>query len=123
MIKNGVILYGIKPEMVLCYGIAESIFNEMGFGCVITSAIGKEHMDKSLHPVGYALDLRTKHIDADTIKLQIVEEIKKALPQCDVILESLGEDQEHIHFEMDPKDDKLFQNHKRIYKETGVWPA
>lgn len=122
MIKPTTLLYGIKPEMVICHPIAEAIFNEMGFSCVITSGVGKEHKKYSLHPVGYALDLRTKHIVSLSIKKKIVEKMKKYLPCCDVILEHVGEDQEHLHYEFDPKNDKKFQSDKQIYRQTGNWP-
>ena len=53
---------------------------------------------------------------------QILEDLKKALPCCDIVLEHLGKDQEHYHVEFDPKDDPKFQADKLIYRNTGEWP-
>jgi len=122
MIKSGVLIYGIKPEMVLCHSIADNVFEANGYGCVATSVVGKKHKDRSLHPVGYAEDFRTKHIKTLQEKLAIVDQLKEALPCCDVILEHVDKDQEHIHMEFDPKDDAKFQRDKMIYKQTGQWP-
>lgn len=52
----------------------------------------------------------------------IVEDLKKALPCCDIIFEHEGEEQEHIHVEFDPKDDERFQADKQWYRREGNWP-
>lgn len=122
MIKPDTKLYGIQPEMVICHISAYYVFESLGYGCVITSGVGKEHKDKSLHPVGYALDYRTKHVKTHQEKINILNQLKIALPCCDIILEQEGGDQEHIHCEFDPKDDNIYQMDKAIYKKTGQWP-
>lgn len=122
MIKPGVLLYGIRPEMVIVDGIVQQIFEGMGFGCVRTSIVGKKHKKNSLHPVGYAVDYRTKHLNSKTIADSIHEELKKALPCCDILLEYWGQEQSHFHIEFDPKDDTKFQADKVVYRQTGHWP-
>lgn len=119
-IKSGVKLYGIKPEMVYVNGIVQSTFNNLGYGCVATSIVGKQHKDYSLHPSGYAIDYRSKHISDPIMKQTILKELKRNLPCCDIILEHVGEDQEHYHIEFDPKDDQQFQELKQAYKRGEI---
>ena len=87
--------------------------------------MGKIHSKYSLHPVGFATDYRTKHIAGrgrlDTIDL-IMEDLRDALPCCDIVFEHPDQPQEHIHVEFDPKYDVVFQAAKRVYRETGQWP-
>lgn len=119
-IKSDVKIYGIKPEMVLVDSIVQSIFNEHGLDCVRTSIVGKEHKSYSLHPPGYASDYRSKHIKTLSLKHQILDELKKALPCCDIVLEHIGKDQEHYHIEFDPKNDPVFQDKKAAYKRGEI---
>jgi hypothetical protein len=125
MIKNGTQLYGVKPEMVMCDGIVKDVFKSYSVLCVRTSIVGKKHSRRSLHPVGYAVDYRTKHIKGvnriATIEA-IVEDLKKSLPCCDIVFEDEGGEQEHIHVEFDPKNDPKFVSDKAIYRGTGAWP-
>lgn len=112
MVKHGVKLYGLKPEMAVCYSIVQGIFMTNGVGCVITSALDGEHGDLSLHPDGYALDFRSKHITSVARKKAITERLKEALIGYDVVLEDLGGDNEHWHIEFDPKYDALWMEFK-----------
>lgn len=125
MIKPGVVFYGIQPEMVVCDGIVEQTFQRYSLRCTRTSIVGKKHGSRSLHPVGFAVDYRTRHI-AGSGRLQtitmLVDDLKAALPCCDIVFEHEGEPQEHIHVEYDPKDDPFFQRDKAVYRETGEWP-
>ena len=122
MIKAGSLIYGVKPELVMCHIIANQVFESSGYGCVITSGVGKEHKAYSLHPVGYALDYRTKHIKTLQEKETLLERLKIALPVCDFLLEHVDKPQEHIHMEYDDKNDKRFQADKQSYRQTGQWP-
>lgn len=122
-IKEGVRLYGTRPEMVLVNIVVASVFNKYGYECVITSGVGKIHGDKSLHPVGLADDYRSKHIKTLDEKVAILNDLNNCLPCCDILLEYLNQEQEHLHIEFDPKDDPQFQADKAIYKQTGVWPS
>lgn len=125
-IKPGVNVYGVRPEMTLVDNIVASVYAAYGFNCYQTSIVGKSHSKYSLHPVGFAIDYRTKHIRGEGRKVMLealVISLKQALPQCDIVLEYLGEDEEHIHVEFDPKDDPAFQDDKATYRETGKWPS
>lgn len=130
-IKQGVRVYGLQPEMVFIDSIVQSIFDAYEEDCRRTSVVGKKHKKGSLHdvsgdeekPKGYAIDYKTKHIEDRSIKFQILYKLREKLPQCDILFEHEDKPQEHLHCEFDPKDDPIFQAHKKIYKETGNWPV
>jgi len=100
MIKTGVDLRGLQPQMAVAYSIAQGIYHEKaGVPCVITSASDGKHGPQSLHYCGKALDLRTNHLRPDQVHTVFVA-LKAALGvQFDVVLES-----DHIHCEYDPKE-------------------
>lgn len=127
MIQNGVKIYGLRPELVYCHIFVEKVFARHGIDCIPTSVTGKKHGSLSLHPVGYAEDIKTKHIMGSASARRdvidaIVADLKKELPCCDIVLEHYGHAQEHIHVEYDPKDDLVFQQHKAKYRLSGTWP-
>lgn len=121
-IKKGVIVYGIRPEMVLVDTIVQSIFEHFEEDCRRTSIVGKQHKIGSLHPPGFAEDYGTKQISTRKTKYAMLNMLKEKLPQCDILFEHEGEEQEHFHVEYDDKNDPIFQAHKKIYKEIGQWP-
>lgn len=100
MIKPGVDLRGLCPQLAIAYTIALDVYREKaGTVCVITSASDGTHGPNSLHYRGKALDLRTNSLRPDQIHPVFVA-LKTALgAQFDVVLES-----DHIHLEFDPKD-------------------
>ncbi len=120
-IKSGVIIYGTRPEMAIIHGIVCSVFSKYGVDCVITSGVGKKHSEKSLHYPGFAYDYRDKEI-ADDKRNPLMNDLRDALPCCDIIYEYKGKPQSHIHCEFDPKDDAEFQKHKMYYRKSGQWP-
>lgn len=100
MIKHGVDLRGIAPQMAVAYIIAESIYQEKaGVHCVITSCSDGKHGPNSLHYKGKALDLRISNLRPEQIH-PVFNSLKQALGgQFDTVLES-----DHIHCEFDPKE-------------------
>ena len=97
MIKSGVDLRGLTPQMAIAYTIACRCYGQ--YDCVITSASDGKHGPNSLHYNGQALDLRTRHINGQGLQL-VVDKLKEALgSQFDVVLES-----DHMHLEWQPKD-------------------
>ncbi len=121
-IKPGVKIYGIRPEMVVVDTIVRLVFLKHGYDCITTSGVGKKHSQKSLHYVGYAEDYRAKHLPDHQKKMEVLADLKEALPNCDIVLEHVGRPQEHYHVEFDDHDDEQFQTDKVFYKTHGNWP-
>lgn len=70
---------------------------------LITSGNDSTHMKGSKHYLDWALDFRTKHLTV-TQKRALAETVKQRLgKEYDVILESLGKMNEHLHVEYDPR--------------------
>ena len=100
MIKSGVDLRGLSPQMAIAYTIACRVYGQ--YNCVITSGSDGKHGPNSLHYVGKALDLRTNNLPPQAVQ-SIVDRLKEALgAQFDVVLES-----NHVHCEFDPKEKQV----------------
>lgn len=105
MIKLGVDLRGLTPQMAVAHTIACWVYFKCTgnpSACVITSARDGTHGPNSLHSRNgqcNALDLRTNTLTAEQLP-HVVKDLTRALgEQFDVVLES-----DHIHIEWDPKD-------------------
>jgi hypothetical protein len=100
MLKHGVDLRGIQPQMAVAYTIAEAIYwDKAGVHCVITSCSDGRHGPNSLHYKGMALDLRTSNLRPEQLH-PVFNALKTALGvQFDTVMES-----DHIHCEFDPKE-------------------
>jgi hypothetical protein len=97
-LKKGVLINGLKPEMVLGLMIIESVFNKHGKEFVITEVTGGKHGRASLHYVGYAVDIRTRNFTSEDIEV-LARDVREALGEnYDIIIEST-----HIHVEYQPK--------------------
>jgi len=96
--KPGVTLFGIQAELLPAIICCHSIYTHHGHDCTITSLTDGKHSHTSLHYVGAAFDLRTRHLP-EVQKTVIFDEICLALTdEFDVILED-----SHIHVEFQPK--------------------
>ena len=100
MLKNGVDLRGLSPQMAIAYTIACKCYGQ--YDCVITSANDSKHGPNSLHYKGQALDLRTRHLNGQGLQ-SVYHKLKESLgEQFDVVLES-----DHIHLEWDVPDKQV----------------
>ena len=100
MIKKGVSIRGLSPQMAVAFTIMKGIYDKIGIGvdCVITAGCDGKHKNKSRHYSGDALDFRTRNINKQYINV-IVDKIKKALgAEFNVVLHKT-----HLHVEYDPK--------------------
>jgi hypothetical protein len=102
-LKSGVKLVGLVPQMAVVLVVASSLVDEMERDLIITSANDSNHMNGSKHYSGEALDFRVHDWAADS-KDRFVNRLRGALgSDFDVVLESLGLSNEHLHVEWDPK--------------------
>jgi len=93
-------MLGIRAELSLALFIADSVFEDKGFDCVVTSLRDGTHKPGSWHYSGWAADLRSKHLGSEAIKGVLLEALLLALgSQWEVILEHLGKPNEHLHLE------------------------
>ena len=96
--KEGVKFEGVQP--VLWDGLltVAVVYHTCGYPLVVTSLTDGQHMEGSLHYVGKAADLRTRHLKVNDVPV-VVRALKVALGQgWDVVLEG-----DHIHIEFQPK--------------------
>jgi hypothetical protein len=104
MVKPGVVFRSLQPQIYGIFGTLNLLFGRYQQDCVITSANDGEHMEGSLHYKDLAIDIRTKNLPSHTVKVLILAELKHILgSDYDVLLESTGLENEHMHIEWDPK--------------------
>ena len=100
-LKPGVVVTGIRPELLLGVIVAERVYERNHYPLTITSLSDGEHRPNSLHYKGFAADLRTRDVAMPLLGV-ITRELKEALGRdYDVVLEG-----DHLHLEFDKKDTK-----------------
>ncbi len=98
MLKPGVKVEGLQPEILLGIMIANNVYQEAKQPFVVTSLLDGKHSSKSLHYSGHAADLRTRDLKGITAK-EIADQIRGRLTiDYDVVVED-----DHIHMEFDKK--------------------
>lgn len=105
LLKQGVSLDSLKPEVRFALGFVQAAFANFGAGeIVITSANDSTHSTKSLHYRDFAVDVRTKNLAPDA-RDRIATFLRQHLDPYgfDTLLESAGLPNEHLHCEYDPK--------------------
>jgi hypothetical protein len=103
-LKSGVEIRGISPEAVLAVVLVSHVFCEYGVPLVLTSIKDGKHMEKSIHYIGGAFDVRlpSRYTNDPATDRKIVGELREALgDNFDVVLEA-----DHVHVELDPKPPK-----------------
>lgn len=96
----------VVPKTVIIASAAINAANQIALSVdlVVTSGNDRTHSRGSKHYTDEALDFRTKNM-LKTEKHLFVATLKKRLGRdYDVILESEGGANEHLHVEYDPKD-------------------
>ena len=98
LLKPGVRVAGLRPEILLAVVAAERVCAEMGVDCVVTACVDGVHQAGSLHYCGLAVDLRSRDFRPGNADKAIAR-----LKQClgtdyDVVLET-----DHIHIEFQQK--------------------
>ncbi len=98
LLKPGVRVAGLRPEILLAVVVAERVCAEMGVDCVITACVDGVHQAGSLHYCGLAVDLRSRDFHPGDVD-KAIGRIKQCLgADYDVVLEN-----DHIHLEFDQK--------------------
>ena len=104
LIKPGVDIRGMEPEMVLGLICTMFVYQARGHTFRLTSGRDGKHKDTSLHYKGRAADVGVVQIDDRQEWPQLAAAIAAALgEQFDVILEHSAAGGPHIHIEFDPK--------------------
>lgn len=98
LLKPGVRVAGLRPEILLAVIAAERVCAEMGVDCVVTACVDGIHKAGSLHYRGLAVDLRSRDFLPGDVDKAIAR-IKQCLgTDYDVVLEK-----DHIHIEFQQK--------------------
>ena len=98
ILKPGVRLQGIRPEVVVALIAAQEIWKSLGVELVVTSCIDGTHSRGSMHYSGSAVDLRSANLGTNAVSA--TQRLQTALGNdYDVLLET-----DHIHVEYQPKD-------------------
>lgn len=96
-LKEGVDVSDLKQPITDILLVLDEIhYDTAKRDAIITGAVENRSLETSLHPVGLAIDLRTRDLSKKSVR-KLVSEIKKELDGCyDVI-----RDHDHIHIEFD----------------------
>lgn len=99
---SGARVAGCCPEIGLAITAALGVYDRHGKDCWVTSLTEGKHRRGSLHYVGAAVDLRTKHLPGGSqgpSARAVADQLRDALgPEYDVVLEK-----DHVHVEFQPK--------------------
>lgn len=105
-LKSTVKLDNLSTQILLAMFITERLFVKLGFEFTITSVSDGKHSVASLHYIGNAFDIRTRHLPESVNRGLIVNQLKSLLTSdYDVVYEhnTANPENEHIHVEYQPK--------------------
>lgn len=113
-VKDGVSLFGLKPEMRKVLMWCDALIARYKVPFVVTSTTEGVHSSASLHPFGYAVDVRTRDLTLIQVN-QLADQLRQRLgDRYDVVIEKT-----HLHIEfsyifsvwtLNSKDGGLFEN-------------
>jgi hypothetical protein len=95
--KDDVILAGLDIRMRIVLITADKVWKQHGQELVITSGLDGCHSAGSLHPYGYALDLRIRYFITKTKQSQVCNALREALPEGYQVIQHSS----HCHVEFD----------------------
>lgn len=95
---------GVKPVTLYIAAAVANVAEALRLPAdmVITSGNDSQHMAGSKHYTDEALDFRTKHLTPHDRGLLVAGVKEKLGKDYDVVLESVGGPNEHLHVEHDP---------------------
>ena len=114
-LKPGVRVTAMSPQIGLAVQVAAGAWGDAYWDhadripptlppLTVTSINDSTHSRTSLHYIGHACDIRTKTLPSATAKRWFAAEVRRRLgADYDVILEKLGQTNEHLHVEYQPK--------------------
>lgn len=104
-LKEGVRVHGIRPEMILAIAVARDVWlRHSADELVVTSVIDGPHKRASFHYSGNAVDFRVHNLPAVYRAAAVIELRERLGPDYDVIHEAIGQPNEHVHVEHEPKE-------------------
>lgn len=92
--KYGVKLFGLQLPMRKVLKYAEEVWKQHNQELWITCTVGSVHSAGSLHPYGYAVDLRSRYFTSD-VKYIVAEKLRRKLGKDYQVLVR----KDHIHVE------------------------
>jgi len=103
IIKKGVNILGITPEVCLVAQVADGCFAELGSSCEITSVFRITAF--GYHGSGYAIDFGVDNFPKNVVRYEaskrVVKLLRERLPEyCDVVFGDKRH-MDHIHVEID----------------------
>jgi hypothetical protein len=98
--KSDVRFGGFKPGLLVILASLQQLSNELKEDIMITSGSDGVHMKGSRHYTFEAVDIRS-HSWVMQRKLVVKAQLEKIVgPRFTVLLENVGEDNEHIHIQV-----------------------
>lgn len=98
ILKKGVKVQGMRPELFLAILVADGVYTSLGQELVITSLLDGTHSNTSLHYTGCGVDFRTRYFKEGQAEKARNDIAGRLTSDYDVILES-----NHIHLEYQPR--------------------
>lgn len=94
----------VKPKSLFIMCAVANVAEHLGFPVTITSGNDSQHINNSLHYQDKAIDVRSKNFPNLAMKKIFLDEVLDRLgSNYQGLIENLDKDNEHFHFEFDPK--------------------
>lgn len=116
--RGAPIVATMHPELAHgLFTLCRLIHEETGKVPVVTSVWDQAHSDVSLHYIGCAVDVRSKHLSREE-KQKVLHLARSRLGEdYDLLLEAEGEPGEHYHLELDSA---KYDRHQAVRRAWGI---